>query len=201
MKAIAILFLIIIFTSCQSPQTKYENSVKLQQIVHSCQSCHSQGQQLLAPSLSGLEDWYIKEQLYKFQEGIRGGNSASTAAQTMHKAAKMLNPKQINFLAKWYSKQPVKKESPTVKGDNLKGEVLYKQNCSGCHSGGPGKFFTGSPSLKQLPDWYIFTQVKNFKTGKRGSNPQDKKGLKMAERVKDLDDEQLQNIAAFLHKR
>ena len=201
MKSLISIFLILIFTSCQSPQTQYKNSAKLQQLVHSCQSCHSQGQKLLAPSLSGLEDWYIKQQLYKFQQGIRGGASAAKSAQTMHKAANMLSPEQIAFLAQWYSNQTPTPAGMANHDDHSNGKALYKENCAGCHDSGPGKFFTGSPSLKNLPDWYIIRQIKDFKSGKRGSHPQDDKGLKMAQRVQSLENHQIQDIASFLHSR
>ena len=201
MKSLFFVSIVLFFISCQSPKAQYESSVKLQQLVNSCQQCHSQGQKLLAPSLNGLEAWYLEEQLLKFQQGIRGGDSASQSSQTMHKAANMLNPEQIDFLAKWYASQTPVPTGMSIHGDAEKGHALYKQNCSGCHDGGPGKFFTGSPSLKNLPDWYIVRQVKDFQEGKRGSHPKDEKGLKMAQRIQGLDNQQLDDIATFLHRK
>ena len=41
-----------------------------------CGSCHGQAargnEKLNAPNLNGLDDWYIKRQVYSFKNGIRG---------------------------------------------------------------------------------------------------------------------------------
>src|SRR5690606_29960271 len=44
---------------------------------NSCGACHgnrAQGNEALqAPALAGLQDWYIRQQLENFRQGVRGG--------------------------------------------------------------------------------------------------------------------------------
>ena len=59
-----------------------------------CGACHgvnAEGMQALnAPSLSGLNDWYIVRQLQNFKKGIRGTNPSDTYGMQMAPMAQIL---------------------------------------------------------------------------------------------------------------
>ena len=102
--------------------------------------------------LNGLAHWYLEEQLIKFQlqETWRWQKfTATQSAQTMHKAANMLNPEQIDFLAKWYASQTPVPTGMSIQGDaeNIS-RLFINKTAQDVIYGGPGKFFTGSPSKK-----------------------------------------------------
>jgi cytochrome c oxidase subunit 2 len=79
------------------------------------------------------------------------------------------------------------------------GRQLYA-TCAACH----GPDGAGNPAMKAPPiaghaDWYVYTQLKNFKHGVRGSNPKDAQGMIMAGIAKGLpDDASLRNVAQFV---
>ena len=54
------------------------DSDRARQTFHLCTACHgAQGQgnpELKAPSIAGLPDWYVKNQLEKFRAGTRGAH-------------------------------------------------------------------------------------------------------------------------------
>jgi cytochrome c oxidase subunit 2 len=50
-----------------------------------------------------------------------------------------------------------------------------------------------APGLKGMSDWYLVTQLKNFKQGIRGAHPQDLYGRQMALMSEILHDDQAIN--------
>jgi cytochrome c553 len=148
-----------------------------------------------------MEAWYLKEQLAKYKSGIRGSVQDSLASQKMHLATQNLNDEDIKFLAHLYAEKESQKSQPLITGDFNYGKNLYQKNCYACHEGAMGKFFTGSPSLNTLPDWYIVNQFNNFYQKKRGTHPKDPKGLRMAARVNTIKIDDIKHIAHYLHSR
>ncbi len=68
----------------------------------------------------------------------------------------------------------------TVKGNANNGQQRYV-TCGACHgSDGRGIQAMNAPGLKGMSDWYLVTQLKNFKQGVRGTHPQDLYGPQMA---------------------
>ena len=62
---------------------------------------------------------------------------------------------------------------------NARGAELF-QLCAQCHgSAGEGSHLALAPSIAGLPEWYILAQLGNFKTGVRGTHPEDVGGLRM----------------------
>ncbi len=81
----------------------------------------------------------------------------------------------------------------TVKGDAHNGQQRYV-TCGACHgSDGRGIQATNAPALKGISDWYLVTQLKNFKQGIRGAHPQDPYGPQMALVSETLHDDQAIN--------
>ena len=55
-----------------------------------------------------------------------------------------------------------------------------------------------APGLKGMSDWYLATQLKNFKQGIRGAHPQDMYGNQMALMAAILtDDQSIDDLAAY----
>jgi uncharacterized protein len=197
MKNFFISAITILLFSCQSPKELNQLSHEMQAHIQQCNSCHEQGEKFGAPSLKGLELKYMNAQIQNFKKGLRGGKNSSPEAISMREAVIQMDDKKITEINNWLSKQ----DRPQVRETSTShpiGEALYKENCYGCHQGTMGKFFTGSPSILMLEEWYIIKQCNDFQSGKRGSNPEDKKGYKMAQRIKELSPNQISEIAAFL---
>lgn len=70
-----------------------------------------------------------------------------------------------------------------------------------CHGAeAEGNKALNAPGLKGLPDWYIVTQLKNFKSGARGADPKDTEGMQMRPMAMTVPDEAaMANIAAYIH--
>ncbi len=56
-----------------------------------------------------------------------------------------------------------------------------------------------APKLKGMSDWYMVTQLKNFRHGIRGSHPQDPYGAQMALLAGALNDDQaISDVVAYI---
>jgi len=82
------------------------------------------------------------------------------------------------------------------------GGTLFQNVCAQCHGPqGEGKEDVKSPSIANLPVWYVTTQLKNFHDGRRGRDtavgPQ---GAMMAAIAKALKPEQIEAVAAHVEK-
>jgi cytochrome c oxidase subunit 2 len=84
-------------------------------------------------------------------------------------------------------------------GDVGRGKALYAV-CATCH--GPeaqGMQEMNAPRLAGREQWYLKRQLKNFKAGIRGSNPQDIYGLQMAPMAQVLaDDQAVDDVTAYI---
>jgi cytochrome c oxidase subunit 2 len=73
--------------------------------------------------------------------------------------------------------------------------------CAACHGAdGLGLQATNAPRLKGMSDWYLVTQLKNFKQGVRGAHPQDMYGPQMALMAAILNDDQaINDLVAYIN--
>ena len=68
-------------------------------------------------------------------------------------------------------------------GEANRGVALYG-GCVSCHgAAGNGNAEVGAPAIAGLPQWYIETQLKNFRGGVRGYHGDDITGLRMTRYV------------------
>lgn len=159
-----------------------------------CTVCH--GIQLMgnpiikAPRMSGMETWYIEKQLLDFKEGLRGTHDDDLSGIEMQPMAAALSGDQIRkaatFVAATRSPAPV----PTVDGDINHGRSLYS-SCAACHGrNGEGNETLGTPSLTIPDDWYLVTQLRNYKSGARGNLAGDTYGMQMRSATRSLNDDQ-----------
>lgn len=172
-----------------------------------CSTCHgAEGEgnaALHAPALAGQEDWYLKRQIQKFKDGVRGTHAEDLYGMQMRPMAMTLqSDEQINTVVEYITSLPVVHPELTLGGDAEKGASAYML-CQACHGAdAEGNKLMNAPSLQGLPDWYIVSQLKNYKAGIRGADPKDIEGMQMAPMAKTVADEAaMADIAAFIHSK
>ena len=171
-----------------------------------CAACHGaqgEGNPLLhAPKLAGQGDWYLQRQLGYFKHGIRGSNDRDEFGKLMAPMASMLvDDAAIANVSAFIMSLPDTVAPTTVKGNASNGKTLYVSTCAACHGqSGQGVRLMQAPKLKGVNDWYLATQLKNFKQGSRGGHPMDEYGPQMALMASILKDEQaINDLVAYIN--
>ncbi|MEQ8486395.1 MAG: c-type cytochrome [Pseudomonadales bacterium] len=160
-----------------------------------CVVCH--GVELMgnravdAPRLAGLPDWYLARQMAGFRQGWRGVHSGDLNGMEMRPQATVLSERQVAEAVSYAASVPADAGAPpavTVSGDAARGRQLYAP-CAVCHGErGEGNQSLQSPPLAGQSDWYLITQLQNFRAGIRGSAPGDTQGALMRASVTTLTD-------------
>jgi len=168
-----------------------------------CTVCH--GVQLMgnsvieAPRLSGMAGWYVERQLQAFRKGWRGTHDGDEAGIEMQPMAAALSNEQIAdatlFVTTTRSDLPVS----TVRGGISRGRHHYT-SCVACHGEeGQGNQALGGPALTGINDWYLITQLRNYKKGVRGAHPDDTYGNQMRAAAQILaDDESIDDVVSYI---
>ena len=176
------------------------------QLYAVCAACHgaqAEGNAALhAPKLSGLGDWYVQRQLKYFKQGIRGAHDKDVLGKMMvPMAATLTDDIAIENVSAYIKTLPDNPATATVKGSANDGQRLYVSTCGACHGrDGRGLQATNAPGLKGMSDWYLVTQLKNFKQGIRGAHPQDMHGSQMVLMSKILpDDQRIDDLVAYIN--
>ena len=171
-----------------------------------CAACHGlQGEgnpALNAPKLSGQGDWYLKRQLKYFKNGARGTHDKDVFGKMMAPMAATLgDDAAIDHVIAYIKTLPDNPAPATVKGNANNGQRLYVTTCGNCHSpDGRGIQATNAPGLKGMSDWYLVTQLKNFKQRIRGAHPKDLYGPQMASMAAMLgDDQAINDLVAYIN--
>jgi len=83
--------------------------------------------------------------------------------------------------------------------DDARGRALYDL-CQQCHGpDGAGMEFALAPAIAGLDQWYIEAQLKHFRAGSRGTNPDDVGGMRMHPMAQWLRaDEDVTAVAAYV---
>jgi len=170
-----------------------------------CFTCHgtdgmgSEGIQ--APRLAGMEPWYLKRQLKLFRAGGRGLHPMDFEGMEMQPMAAILTDEQIDDVVEWASTWEYVPVKPTITDGNVEhGEQLY-QACAMCHGNeAQGNQAMNAPALQGQNDWYLVTQLKNFKAGYRGNNPLDAFGAPMRAMTSGLaDDQAIIDVVSYIN--
>jgi cytochrome c oxidase subunit 2 len=176
-----------------------------QALYATCAACHgAQGEgnpALNAPKLAGQGAWYLKRQLVHFKQGARGTNDKDLNGKVMAPMAAILTDSAaIDNVAAYIMTLPDKPAPATVKGNARNGASRYV-TCGACHGAdGRGIEATNAPRLKGMSDWYMVTQLKNFRGGIRGAHPQDIYGSQMALMAAMLNDDQaINDMVAYIN--
>jgi cytochrome c oxidase subunit 2 len=189
-----------------------------------CAPCHGdlgEGKpEQIAPAIAGLPAWYVEQQLHHFRSGVRGSHFDDLGGMRMKPMAVALPCPRVNpadlanpiknggcdgrddvkDMAEYVSTLPAPpRMAATIAASPTAGRQLFA-TCAACHGAdGAGNVAMKAPPIAGQPDWYVYTQLRNFKHGVRGSNPKDVQGMIMAGIAKGLpDDDALRNVAQFV---
>lgn len=170
-----------------------------------CSQCHGAGavgkDAIAAPSIAGLPDWYILEQLHKYRGGVRGAHFDDLEGMRMRPMSLTLGTEvDLQAVAMYVASLPPSPAPSTLQGgDPVKGKTLYT-TCNACH--GPeavGNVALGSPPLTVQNDWYLVKQLGKFKSGVRGANTRDLRGAQMRPMAATLpDDQAMKDVVAYV---
>lgn len=169
-----------------------------------CASCHGDdgsGREAYgAPAIAGLDAWYVRAQLEKFQRGVRGAHPGDAAGLRMRPMSRTLRtPEDVSLVSDLVAQLVPKEHAVAAAGDKSRGQSLYA-TCSTCH--GPearGNHDQKAPSLRHASAWYLVKQLENFKAGIRGAHPDDQTGAQMRAMALGLSDEQaVRDVVAYI---
>lgn len=170
-----------------------------------CSACHGmkgEGNPALnAPKLSGQGDWYLKRQLNNFKQGARGTHDKDVYGKQMAPmAATLADGAAIESVVAYIKTLPDSPAPSTVKINTQDGRNLYA-TCGACHGAdGRGVQAMNAPRLAGMSDWYLVTQLKNFKQGIRGAHPKDMYGPQMVSMAAIVADDQATNdLVAYIN--
>ncbi len=168
-----------------------------------CTTCH--GVQLMgnaileAPRLSGMDAWYVEQQMQSFKMRWRGTHQSDLAGMDMQPMAAALTDRQISDAAKFVSTTRSASPTTTISGDVKKGKTIYN-SCGVCHGqSGEGNEALRGPQLNVTDDWYLVTQLTNYMNGSRGNHPDDTYGRQMRGYAQILnDDDAIADVVSYI---
>ena len=153
-----------------------------------------------APRLAGMEAWYLKRQLENFRAGIRGTHGEDIQGIAMRPMAAKLSDESIADIVDWVGDWEYVAAEATVEGNVRQGRTAF-QACAACHgANAQGNEALGAPALAGQNDWYLLTQLRNFRAGFRGSHQEDTFGSQMVTMSKILrDDQAVINVVSYIN--
>lgn len=170
-----------------------------------CTACHGpegQGNPALgAPKTAGQSAWYIRRQLEYFKDGVRGAHPEDRWGQTMAPmAATLATDAAVENVIAYIQTLPDVPAQATIVGDVENGQRLWT-TCGNCHGvNGEGHQALNAPRLAGMSDWYMATQLNNFKAGIRGAHSGDAYGLQMRMMAAILkNDQAVEDIVAYIN--
>lgn len=200
-----LLALMLIPSISLASDAQLQAGVAFEPLMKSCVQCHGDQfegrQQRRAPRLAGLESWYLIRQLINFKAGVRGSHIGDGYGMQMNFVASMFQSEnEIKEFAEYITAFKPRLKPATVTGNVKTGKKLYA-TCAACHGPtGEGNAALGAPRLAGQSDWYLVTQLKHFKTGKRGSHRADTYGKLMAASTASLTLEQsIKDVVAYIN--
>jgi cytochrome c oxidase subunit 2 len=199
--ALAIPLLLAAASSCDVGQGEARGHARF----GNCSPCHgadgSGNPALGAPAIAGLPSWYVETQLRKFRDGARGAHPDDYAGLRMRPMARTLRQDEdVKAIALYVEHLQVKGATARLSGgDATRGKALFA-TCAACHGDrAQGQRALNTPNLHSTGDWYLFEQLKKFKSGVRGSGPGDSGGAVMRGAVAALADEAaMKDVLAYI---
>ncbi len=196
---------IMLFSAALPTRALAQDSALGRELFELCGQCHGpdgEGELLYrAPSIAGMHQWYLQRQLEKFRSGLRGTHPDDVAGLRMYPMSLSLKTEEdLQAVAAYVASRPAKRPEPLLEGgDPAVGEPLYAP-CATCHGvDASGNEALGGPALKYSSDWYLLTQLQNFKAGIRGGDPRDVQGVLMRAMAMTLVDERaIQDVVAYI---
>src|SRR3990167_3685703 len=113
-------------------------------------------------------------------------------------AATLADDAAMDNVVAYIKTLPDKPAPPTLKNNAAHGRNLYV-TCATCHGpDGRGTQATNAPRLTGMSDWYMVTQLKNFKQGIRGTHRS--YGSQMASMSAFMaDDQAISDLVAYIN--
>ncbi|MDZ7668010.1 MAG: c-type cytochrome [Gammaproteobacteria bacterium] len=201
----ALLFSAAAFLYAQgSTAREADDIVAAPEPLRTCVVCH--GVELMgnravdAPKLAGLPAWYVRRQMEAFRNGWRGVHEDDVNGMEMRPQATALTAAQVEDAVAFAAAVPERPAPATVSGDAARGQRLY-QSCAACHGvRGEGNETLLSPPLAGQNDWYLVSQLELFRSGARGSAPDDAHGAIMRAAAQTLtDDQATADVVAYIN--
>ncbi len=190
------------FTPANAEADSNANGKELYQLCAQCHGKDGLGNQVaLAPAIAGQRDWYLLNQITKFRSGQRGTHFYDIAGMRMRPMALSLRTDQdVADVVAYVAAMPPEKPAATLEGGDPEKGKTHFQVCLACHGpNGEGMQALNAPTLNHSSDWYLLTQLQNFRAGIRGTNPEDVTGAIMRPMSMTLPDEQaLQDVIAYI---
>lgn len=189
-------------TACLEPT---EPMARGKSLYDSCLPCHGEmGEgfaRVLAPSIGGLPQWYIEQQLMKFRAVKRGYHFDDLPGLRMRPMAMSLPTEaDVKIVAEYISKMARPVHAATIQGGDAGKGQTYFQTCVACHGAdGGGNQALNAPAIAGADDWYLFDQLVKFKTKQRGDPALDPVGATMQAMTATLPDEQaMKDVVAYI---
>ena len=166
-----VLTLSFLLTGCEGPSPDKASLKYSEDLYDGCVQCHGENgegnQDLGAPAIAGLERWYIKAQLRKFKKSQRGWHIDDMAGKRMQPMAMAMDTdEKVDIIAAYVASLPRTNPAPTLEGGNPETGKIYFATCVQCHGADArGNIDEFGPPLAGASDWYLLTQLQNFKAG------------------------------------
>jgi len=174
------------------------------EVFETCVPCHnvdgSGNPAVGAPNIAGMKEWYVEEQLEDFRAGIRGAHFSDVEGMRMRPMALSLtSDEEVKAVAHYVETLPPVRHASSLPGDPKAGQALFA-TCAACHGDdGAGNQDLKAPRIAGVDDWYLATELRNFKSGVRGTNPKDREGRLMRPMARALpDDDAIRNVIAYI---
>lgn len=171
-----------------------------------CVACHGAAGEgnaaLNSPAIAGQTADYLARQLRHFKSGVRGGDGDALGMQ-MRGMAAPLSEEDIAAVSGWLAGQPRPAVTPSHPGDPKNGNDYYHSKCDACHGAwGEGNPRLNAPAIAWLDAAYLKRQFDNYRSGVRGSHPEDTYGRQM-QLMSDVlpEDAFLDDIIAYMQAR
>jgi cytochrome c553 len=169
-----------------------------------CVPCHGGwgggNEELGAPAIAGLPQWYIEEQLRKYQNGMRGAEPFDTVGIRMKSMSLALDLEgDLESVSEYVASMPSATRARTLEGGDAElGQMAYGV-CAACHGpNGDGNEALRAPPLKGQHDWYLLAQLQKFRSGWRGAAEGDIWGATMRPNAMTMDDAAMEDVVAYI---
>jgi cytochrome c553 len=168
-----------------------------------CTVCHGANGNgniaIQAPKIAGIEPWYLKTQFAAFKAGWRGAHPDDAPGNEMRPVAAALSDVEIDQALIYVAGFSPKAPAITVSGDVAHGKQIYSL-CAACHGAAArGNPTVHAPALAERTDWYLVTQLRNYRAGLRGIDAGDVNGQQMRSMAGTLaDDAAVNDVVAYI---
>ena len=176
LSALAVLALAVGLTTGVANAEPAEGKAIYQKCIN-CHGVNGQGvKRFNAPGIAGLQADYVERQLKNFFNIYRGYAYGDVGGHRMRPMARMLkvgqstemSPEMMKSVSEYIASMPtVAPKETLVNGDSDRGSVIYAKICKSCHGADAGGMAGLGPDLRYTGDWYLLTQLKNFKEKRR----------------------------------